>query len=167
MRGVGGAGRRKRSKRKGKPVGLAENLMGEKHVLYLPTRESIERFPELQLELTNVRLMDARRVELGFHRLLCTFGTGPNVECVIRRAPNKGPWILYRSNNRADELTILDYKETKLYYLQYMPQELLTQEKELSLQYITDWLRYAIPRFRLNGMCMRPYATQSIASLST
>ncbi|KAK6060441.1 hypothetical protein COOONC_01899 [Cooperia oncophora] len=36
--------------------------------------------------------------------------------------------MLYRSYIRADELTVLDYKETKLFYLQYMPQALLTRE---------------------------------------
>ncbi|KAK6014067.1 hypothetical protein OSTOST_20584 [Ostertagia ostertagi] len=56
--------------------------------------------------------------------------------------------MLYRSYIRADELltfqlTVLDYKETKLFYLQYMPQGLLTRETDLSLQYITDWLSIA------------------------
>nr|CDJ80261.1 unnamed protein product [Haemonchus contortus] len=51
--------------------------------------------------------------------------------------------MLYRSYIRADELTVLDYKETKLFYLQYMPQGLLTMETDLSLQYITDWISIA------------------------
>ncbi|KAK5973870.1 hypothetical protein GCK32_016627 [Trichostrongylus colubriformis] len=51
--------------------------------------------------------------------------------------------MMYRSYLRADELTVLDYKEAKLFYLQYMPQSLLNRETDLSLQYITDWLSIA------------------------
>ncbi|VDP07535.1 unnamed protein product [Heligmosomoides polygyrus] len=38
---------------------------------------------------------------------------------------------------------MMDYKECKLFYLQYMPQNLINNKSSLSLQYITDWLSIA------------------------
>ncbi|CAJ0591059.1 unnamed protein product [Cylicocyclus nassatus] len=161
--GVGG--KKKRSKRKRKPDGSRAILVSpEKQIIYMPKRDIREPFPELQLEIGDVQLMDARKFSLAvahsnathwrefmriglpsekFVNREYTFGTGPNVQCVLKKAQNQGPWMLYRANNRADELTVLDYKETKMYYLQYMHQELLTEEKDSSLQYITDWLSIA------------------------
>ncbi|KAK6753995.1 hypothetical protein RB195_013158 [Necator americanus] len=164
-----GAGKKanKRSNHK-KKSGLVETPLatpGEKHVLFLPKRGASESFPELHLEIGSIRLIDARKFSLNmahsnstqireflriglpsekYGRREYTFGTGPTVECLIAKsAENNAPWMLYRSYGRTDELTMLDYKETKLYYLQYMPQTLLTEEKTLSLQYITDWLSIA------------------------
>ncbi|WKY08803.1 hypothetical protein Q1695_001746 [Nippostrongylus brasiliensis] len=135
----------------------------EKHVLYLPRREQYERFPELQIDANDIRLIDARvfstaiattnayqwreflRLQLPSEKIsrVYNLGTGPNTEVMFAKPQDKEPWMLYRTYNRVDELTTLDYKEMKLFYLQYMPQPLLNNDDELSLHYITDWLSIA------------------------
>uniref|UniRef100_A0A7I5ECM9 CRAL-TRIO domain-containing protein n=2 Tax=Haemonchus contortus TaxID=6289 RepID=A0A7I5ECM9_HAECO len=152
---------KKEKKRKKKKYSAEEQ---EKHVLYLPKRESGERFPDLQIPQSGVRLTESRQFSLAvtnttamqwreflrlqlpsekIHRRVYNLGTGPNVEITLAKPRESDQWMLYRSYIRADELTVLDYKETKLFYLQYMPQGLLTMETDLSLQYITDWISIA------------------------
>ncbi|KAL6741992.1 hypothetical protein Aduo_015193 [Ancylostoma duodenale] len=157
----------KRSKTKKKGASKVEPppvITGGKQVLYVPKRETSEGFPEIHLELNDLRLIDSRKFSLAvahsnatqwreFMRIVLpsekyakreyNFGTGPTTGCLLARSAQKGPWMLYRMSTRADELTTIDYKESKLYYLQYMPQALITDEKDQSLQYITDWLSIA------------------------
>ncbi|EYC13059.1 hypothetical protein Y032_0045g1243 [Ancylostoma ceylanicum] len=157
----------KRSKNKKKGASSMEPpppTPAGKQVLFVPKRDSSEYFPELHLELNDVRLIDARKFSLAVAHSNATqwrefmriglpseryakreynYGTGPTTGCLLSKSGPKGPWMMYRMSTRADELTTLDYKESKLYYLQYMPQALITDEKDLSLQYITDWLSIA------------------------